>query len=224
MLPARTATTVDTFGVRQLDADSREWLRRLRSVGRTRDEALGQLRDLLLRAAHGELRRRSAQLRVTGPELDDLAHQAADDAVMYIIRKLEEFRGDSRFTTWAYKFVVLEVSAKVGRHHWLRRPVTMVDDDAWAKIPDRFGVDPADQAEAADLVHALRRVVQVALTPRQRRVFLAIVVEGVPLDALALELASSRNAIYKTMFDARRKIRLQLVADGYLHDEDPRGR
>jgi RNA polymerase sigma-70 factor (ECF subfamily) len=57
------------------------------------------------------------------------------------------------------------------------------------------------------------------LTPRQRQVFVAIVLNDVPLDALALELASNRNAIYKMLFDARRKLRAALAANGYLsHD------
>ena len=93
-----------------------------------REQALGRLHELLLRAAHAELRRRSRPAGVEGRELDDLAHQAADDAVVAITGKLDRFRGDSRFTTWAYKFVILEVSAKLGRHYCATprsRPETM---------------------------------------------------------------------------------------------------
>jgi RNA polymerase sigma-70 factor, ECF subfamily len=127
-------------------------------------------------------------------------------------------RGDSRFTTWAYKFVILEVSAKLGRHYW-RNPPVQVGADAWERIPDRFGAGPAERAEFRELASALRRAVIEALSERQRRVFVALIVDGVPLDALAVELGSTRNAIYKTMFDARRKIRAHLVAHGYLDEE-----
>ena len=123
--------------------------------------------------------------------------------------------GDSRFTTWAYKFVILEVSAKLGRHYLRNAPVQAADD-AWDRIPDRFGADPAQHAETRELAQALRRAVTESLSERQRRVFVAIIIAGVPLDALAAELGSTRNAIYKTMFDARRKLRAALVADGYL--------
>lgn len=141
--------------------------------------------------------------------------------MLAITGKLDRFRGDSRFTTWAYKFVIFEVSAKLGRHYW-RNPPAQVDGDAWERIPDRFGADPAQHAESRELAGALRRAVTEALSERQRRVFVAIIVDGIPLDALAAELGSTRNAIYKTMFDARRKIRAHLVAHGYLHDEEPR--
>ena len=76
-------------------------------------------------------------------------------------------------------------------------------------------------AEWRDLAAALRRAVDEVLTPRQRQVFVAIVLNGVPLDALVLELGSSRNTIYKVLFDARRKLRSVLVANGYLRDDCP---
>jgi RNA polymerase sigma-70 factor (ECF subfamily) len=94
-----------------------------------------------------------------------------------------------------------------------------VEADAWERIPDRFGVGPAEHAESRELAEALRHAVIEALTERQRRVFVAIVVDGIPLDALAVQLGSTRNALYKTMFDARRKIRAHLVAHGYLSEE-----
>ena len=132
--------------------------------------------------------------------------------------KLGQFRGESRFTTWACKFVILEVSAKLGRHFW-RHPAVPLDAEDWDRLPGRFGFDPAQEAEWRDLLAAVRRAVDDELTPRQRQVFVAIVLNDVPLDALALELASNRNAIYKMLFDARRKLRAALAANGYLgHD------
>lgn len=200
-----------------LDEESREWLRCL-AAPVERERTLARLHQLLLRVARAELRRRSLPAFVDGPEQDDLAHQAADDALLAIISKLDRFRGESRFTTWAYKFVMLEVSAKLGRHYWRNPPVPM-SGDAWERIPDRFGADPAEQAEAREMAAALREAVTEVLSERQRRVFVAIVVDGIPLDALALELGSTRNALYKMMFDARRKIRTHLVAHGYLDAE-----
>ena len=73
-----------------------------------------------------------------------------------------------------------------------------------------------------DLLAALRRAVNDELTARQREVFVAIVLNDVPLDTLVLSLASSRNAIYKMLFDARRKLRAALAANGYLRDEPSR--
>lgn len=211
----RRSTAAKPRGLSGLDAESASWLDALQGTGTARDAALARLHALLLRVARSELRRREGRHPVTGPELDDLAHQAAGDALMAITAKIAEFRGESRFTTWAYKFAVLEVSAKLGRHFW-RRPATILETGQWDQLPDRLGLQPDDLAEQAELLAALRRAVEEQLTDRQRRVFLAIVVDGIPLDALVVQLGSSRNALYKVMFDARRKLRAVLAANGYL--------
>lgn len=199
----------------ELDAESARWVRELADAGPRQEQAVARLYALLLRIARGELSRRAGQHPVTGPELDDLAHQAAADAVLAITAKLGQFRGESRFTTWAYRFVILEVSSKLGRHFW-RRPTVALPAEDWDRLPDRFGMDPADHAQWRGLVEALHQAVERELTERQRQVFVALVLNGVPLDALVLELATNRNAIYKMMFDARRKLRMALVASGHL--------
>jgi RNA polymerase sigma-70 factor, ECF subfamily len=181
-----------------------------------------QLHELLLPIARREVARRGPRLAITGPELDDLAYQAAADALLAITGKVGQFRGESRFTTWAYKFVIFEVSAKIGRHFW-RHPAVPLGAEQWERLPARFGFDPAQQAEWGDLFAALRRAVDTELTPRQREIFVAIVLNDVPLDTLVIHLGSSRNAIYKMLFDARRKLRAALAANGYLPDDFPRG-
>jgi RNA polymerase sigma-70 factor (ECF subfamily) len=206
----------------QLDPESAEWLRALAEAGSAREAALTRLHGMLVRIAQGEVRRRGPRLRINGPELEDLAYQAAADALVAITGKLGQFRGECRFITWAFKFVILEVSAKIGRHFW-RQPGVPFDAEDWDRLPDRFGFDPAREAEWRDLLSALRRAVDQELTARQRAVFVAIVLNNVPLDTLVIELASNRNAIYKTLFDARRKLRAALVADGYIGDDFLRG-
>ena len=203
----------------RLDPESAEWLRVLGAAGPRREAALTRLHGMLLRIAQREARRRGPRMLIAGPELEDLAYQAAADALMAITAKLSQFRGESRFTTWAYKFVIFEVSAKLGRHFW-RRPDVRLEAEDWDRLPGRFGFEPAREAGWRDLLAALRRAVDTELTARQREVFVAIVVNDVPLDALAVRLGSNRNAIYKTMFDARRKLRTALAANGYLDDDD----
>jgi RNA polymerase sigma-70 factor (ECF subfamily) len=178
-------------------------------------EAERELYARLVRIALAEVNRRSGSTPVTGQELTDVAHQAAGDAMLAILAKLADFRGESRFITWAYRFVILEVSSKLGRHYW-RNPPVALDTGQWERLPDRLGVDPQRHAEAAGILAEVRRVVDDELTPHQRRVFVAIVVDGIPLDALAARLDLRRNAIYKVIFDARLKIRSSLVAKGYL--------
>ena len=202
------------------DAESAEWVRALSTEGAAREQAATRLHEIVVRIARAEVHRRSGPLRITGPEADDLAHQAAADALVAIIDKVGRFRGESRFATWAYKFVIFEVSAKIGRHFWRTAPVSL-DAEDWDRLPDRFGFEPAQQAQWHDLLAALRRAVEQDLTERQRRVFVAIVLNAIPLDTLVVELGSHRNAIYKTLFDARRKLRANLAANGYLDHDTP---
>jgi RNA polymerase sigma-70 factor (ECF subfamily) len=204
-------------GLRQhqpaIDPDSADWVTGLRAPANSDMQA--RLHELCLRAARAEVSRRAGRLRLAGPELDDLAHQAAHDAMMAIIRKLATFRGESRFTTWAYKFVILEVSGKLTRHFWAGAADSL-DAEQWERLPDRFGFTPAQAAESADLLHAVRRATDEVLSERQRAVFVALIIDGTPLDVLVERLGTNRNALYKTVFDARRKIRQFLVANGYV--------
>jgi RNA polymerase sigma-70 factor (ECF subfamily) len=196
-----------------VEAESVDWPRALTS--RESDAAYARLHALLLRFARRQLGRRAW---IGGPELDDLAHQATADALVAIRRRLPEFRGESRFLTWAYKFVLFEVAKKSGRHFW-RVPHAPMDAEDWERLPDRFGLDPTRESESRELLEALHRAVDEVLSDHQRRVFVARVLNDVPLDALAEELGSSRNAIYKSLYDARRKLRDQLVAGGHLDAE-----
>lgn len=198
--------------------ENRVWLRGLSATGAERERTSSRLYELLLRTARAEARRRGYRLRLAGPELDDIAHQAAADALLTISGKLGAFRGESKFTTWAYKFVVFDVAAKVNRHFWQRAGVAF-DQEDWDKLPLRFGIEPEAESEAHDLMSALHRAVDETLTAKQRTVFVAIVLNGMPMDVLAAQLGSTHNAIYKVMFDARRKLRRALADGGYLPEQ-----
>lgn len=208
--------------VGELDAESADWLASLAPDAAGRAAALTGLHGLLLAASRAELRRRGARVAITGPELEDLAQQAADDALMAIIAKLDTFAGRSKFTTWAYKFAILEVSSKLGRHFWQRPGAVSLETAQWDRLPDRFGFTPEEAAESADLLRAVRDCVEHDLTEHQRAMFVAVVLDGVPLDALVAKLDTNRNAVYKAVFDARRKIRQALIANGYLLEEATR--
>jgi RNA polymerase sigma-70 factor, ECF subfamily len=204
--------------VRQLDEEPVDWVRRLSADdGPLRREAESELHARLVRIALAEVNRRAASTQVTGPEHTDVAHQAAGDAMLAILAKLAGFRGESRFTTWAYRFVILEVSSKLGRHYW-RNPTVALDAAQWERLSDVLGIDPEQHAESAAILAEVRRVVDEELTEHQRRIFVAVVVDGIPLDALTAKLGLQRKAVYKVVFDARRKIRRALIANRYLED------
>ena len=192
-----------------------QWIAALEGEGEERAAALAQLHALLLRAARFEVARRRAALPPhVARDLDDLALQSADDALVAVLAKLATFRGESRFTTWAYKFAVLEAAVKLRRRPWEGREIAL-DAAHWPDPPDaRDG--PAGEAERAELLRAIRRAVGAELTPHQREVLVAVALNGVPIDVLAERLGTTRGALYKTVHDARRKLRACLEAEGHL--------
>jgi RNA polymerase sigma-70 factor (ECF subfamily) len=199
------------------DAESREWIDALSGTGRRREDAIERLHELLVRAARFELARRRRDLAGSGSaELDDLATQAAADALMAIMRKLPTYRGDSRFTTWAYKFALLEAAVKVRRRAWQEREIPL-EDEGWARLADRRAAPDSD-AETAELIDAVGRAMAEALTPHQRAALIAIALNDVPIDVLAERLSTTRGAIYKTLHDGRRKLRARLAAEGHVVD------
>jgi RNA polymerase sigma-70 factor (ECF subfamily) len=189
------------------------WLKALRSSGPAHEEAVEALHALLLRAARFEVSRRRASLSfVRGEEFDDIDMQAANDALVAVLGKLEEFRGASRFTTWAYKFALLEAGVRLRRRAWQEREVVL-DSDSWTRL-DHAAPGPEAQAERSELLAALSDAIGDELTPHQRRVFVSLAIDDVPIDVLAERLDTNRNALYKTLHDARRKLRTALTAKG----------
>lgn len=196
-------------------AESQAWLRSLRATGPERERAVRDLHALLLGAARFEVgRRRAALSHVRGEELDDIALQAADDATVAVLGKLGEFRGASRFTTWAYKFALLEAGVRLRRRAFQEREVVL-DGEGWKRFAARRG-SPTAAAEQSELFTALRDAIDEALTAHQRQVFVALALNETPVDVLSEQLATTRGALYKTLHDARRKLRDRLVAEGHL--------
>jgi RNA polymerase sigma-70 factor, ECF subfamily len=198
----------------ELDDESRSWLKDLRSEGRPREEATVRLQELLLRASRFEVnRRRAAMPHLRGDDFDDLAHQAASDALMAILGKLDDFRGDSRFTTWAYKFALLEAAVKLRRRAWQGRELPVEPED-WSVMADS-GPSPVTDAEQRELLDQIQETIKAELSPHQREVLLAIAVNGVPIDVMAERLNTTRGALYKTVHDARKKLRAGLDGAGF---------
>ena len=167
---------------------------------------------MLLKATRFELNRRGATLsRLGGTDHDDLAHQSANDALVAILRKLGDFRGESRFTTWAYKFALLETGVKVRRRAWQGREVQL-EPDSWSLIAD----DCIDSGRGSRRRRSSSRpwTRRSAATSRLTSgpFFVAVTLNDVPIDVLAERLETTRGALYKTIHDARRKLRAALAA------------
>jgi RNA polymerase sigma-70 factor (ECF subfamily) len=201
-------------------AESEAWLSALRGQGAERERAVGKLHELLVRASRFELGRRQAALsHVRGEELDDIAMQAADDALMAVLAKLDDFRGASRFTTWAYKFALLEAGVKLRRRAWQGREVVL-EPDSFTNFADP-SISAQEELEQVELLSTLRDAIKSSLTSHQRQVFVALALNEVPIDVLAERLDTNRGALYKTLHDARRKLRTELAASGHARpDQD----
>jgi len=200
------------------DADSARWLEELRGEASVRIPAHARLHAMMLGVARAEAFRRRGTLPpdVVG-DLDDLCLQAADDALVAVLKKLDEFRGASRFTTWAYKFAILEISVRLRRRAWSTRRVDL-DHVSWGGLAD--SAPAADRGvEQQELLSAVRKLVETTLTDHQRRVFLAVVAEEIPIDVVAERTGSTRGAVYKVLHDARRRLREELRAAGHLESE-----
>jgi RNA polymerase sigma-70 factor (ECF subfamily) len=168
----------------------------------------------LLRAAKVEVMRRRSTHHLSGTDVDDIACQAASDALLLIIRKANEFRGASRFTTWATRFVGFEVRAKLRQHATRHRTIGLEPEHETQLVA--ANADPSIHAEARELAAAIRSVVDRRFTARERKVFLALLTCDATPAHLGMQLGLNANAIYQIAFRARRCLHTQLSADGLL--------
>jgi RNA polymerase sigma-70 factor (ECF subfamily) len=207
-------SSISTTAPPSAASESRTWIEALKSDGPAHHDAVERLHALLLRGARFEVARRRASLSyVRGEELDDIAMQAADDALVAVLGKLDDFRGASRFTTWAYKFALLEAGVRLRRRAWQEREVVL-DSDSWNRLGQATAGADTD-VERGELVRTLSECIGECLTPHQRRVLVSLAIDGVPIDVLAERLGSTRGALYKTLHDARRKLRAELADRGF---------
>ena len=175
-----------------------DWIAELTTPGPVREDALRRLHALLLKGARFQVSRMSALRAAVGPgQLEDIVNLAADEAMVAVLGKLATFEGRSRFTTWAYKFAILQAAVELRRQAWSRREVPL--ESAPPLVEPR--PSPDLYAEGAEFAAAVREAIDRVLTPHQRRIALALLVDEVPIDVLAERLGTNRNALYKTLHD-----------------------
>ena len=196
-----------------------EWLLALRSDGDAQTAALSELRAYLLRAALYTLYRSRGTLRgFARTDIEQLAEDCAQDALSAILGNLHQFRGASRFTTWAYTFAVNTAFVAARRERWAQVPL-----DRLLESPDLVELgslsdaspNPERRALQGEILAAIRQGIESQLTQRQRQALMAIVFEEVPLDELARHWGSNRNALYKLLHDARRKLKAHVIERGF---------
>jgi RNA polymerase sigma-70 factor (ECF subfamily) len=217
--PASHSAQAPQPGLREPDDQSRAWIADLKDSGQRHDEAVARLHELLIRAARFEVNRRRVTLpHLRGNDFDDLAVQSADDALVAVLSKLDSYRGDSKFTTWAYKFALLEAAVKLRRRAWQGRELPL-EPETWPLFA-AGGPSPESSAEGGEIFEELQKAIADQLTPHQREVLVATTLNGVPIDVLAERLNTTRGALYKTLHDARHKLRACLAARGMTIGEE----
>jgi RNA polymerase sigma-70 factor (ECF subfamily) len=196
-----------------IDAESQSWVDRLTPGSPDREAGIEELHSLLLKAARFEVGRRLATHRhLRGGDHEDLAQQSADDALPAVLRKLGDFHGESRFTTWAYKFALFEAAAKVRARSWQGREIPI--EPQWWTLSAAGGSTAQEKMEMKELLAALKTAIATDLSQHQREVLVAVALNDAPIDVLATRLGRSRAAIYKTIHDARQNLRAAIAARG----------
>ena len=198
------------------ERSNEEWLAALRQSGPLYDEALVDLRALLVRGLGYALSNRS---NVDDAVLEDFAQ----DALMKILDGLDSFRGESRFTTWAQKIAVRVAYTEMRRHRWrdvsLDEITSAPDNDFVPSFMADPSVGPEKQTIQRSVLDAMRRVIDEELTDKQREALIAVKVNGMPLEEVARRMGSNRNALYKLLHDARQRLKQQLLAEGLSPEE-----
>lgn len=196
-----------------------DWVTRLSTSGTARDGAVADLHGLMLRAARHRISRMTEAAGLGSVRREEIAQAAADDATMSVLGRLHTFEGRSRFTTWAYKFAILQAGVELRRALWKDRDIPLAEIGEPLESPSS---SPEALVEAADLATAVRSAL-ATLTPHQRQVATALLVDDVPIDVLAERLGTNRNALYKTLHDARQRLRTQLESTGFRIDTTAQG-
>lgn len=192
------------------DAGSRRWLTELRKRGRPGETAVGSLHELLLKMAYARLLGIQPSLR--SPLLDELANEAADEAVVQVLAHLDDFRGLSRFTTWACQFAVTEASVSLRRYRRRSRELPIEPQVVVSMSNTRAGCD--DEIERAELLRLVCEGITSELSERQRVILITLAVDGEQPEIVAAALGTNRGALYKNLHDVRRKLRAHLQAHG----------
>lgn len=201
---------------------NQEWLQDLRSHGPVQEAALQDLRELLLRAALYFFSRNLGDLQgLERTEILQRAEDCAQDALLAVMDHLSDFRGDSKFSTWAYKFAINTALMAARRERWKGVSLDELADSDENNFLERLmqevsnTMTPEESTLQVEVQSIIQNVIERELTEKQRRVLVLMVLNEVPLDELVRYMGTNRNAVYKMLHDARRKLKNGLKEHGF---------
>lgn len=202
-----------------------EWMRDLSGTGEHRDEAINDLRQFLLQAALYTLYRHLKDIRALNhSERFALAEDCTQEALITVLDHLDEFKGESKFSTWAFKFAVNISLACARREGWKQISLEQLSESTdsfnwYISTTDSAPPSVELQTLQAEVAAVLDKAIQHDLTDKQRMVFRLIVFEQVPMDAIVQRLGTNRNAVYEMLHNARKKLKRALQAHGFQLEE-----
>jgi RNA polymerase sigma-70 factor (ECF subfamily) len=195
--------------------DNDQWLSDLRSDGPIQAAALADLRAILLAGLQRGL---TKWLDAYSPELENLAQDATQEGLVRILDRLDSFEGRSRFTTWAYKVAIHVALSKLRRKEWGNVSLDEMLDPNPEKgqgisvISPQVG--PEMSFEQKETLERMAQILEEELTDRQMALMQAVVLQEIPMEAIAQKMGVKRNALYKMMHDARKKLKKRLMLEG----------
>jgi RNA polymerase sigma-70 factor, ECF subfamily len=197
-----------------------EWLSALSGEGQGQEQAVKELRQLLRRAISSYLSRKSASIAHANDfGYEDLAEDCAQESVLLVQAKLNQFRGDSHFTTWAYAIAIRATLSELRRRRW---QATVFEEARLGDSMPPWPIDalgPERSLEQRQAWSLLSELIETSLTPLQRKALIAHAFQEMPLDLVAEWLGTNRNSLYKLIHDARKRLKAALVARGVSHRE-----
>lgn len=198
-----------------------QWLAELVGPPDTQAQAIEDLRQRLQRGIFYYLsRERSDLTHLSNQEITQMAEDLAQDATLRVIENLSSFRGDSRFTTWATKIAVRVAISDLRRARYKDFSLDDLTADgdvlpaSAASVNGTTPPNPEEATERSDVMAKISRALEDVLTERQYQALVAVALQGVPLEILAERMGTNRNALYKLLHDARRKLRTHLESQG----------
>jgi RNA polymerase sigma-70 factor (ECF subfamily) len=204
-----------------MQRDNHSWLADLRAEGNRREDAINDLRVIIMRVLPGPL---SRYLSPESGHFDAFLEDVAQETLLRVLDRLETFQGRSNFTTWVYKIAINIALGELRLRKWKEFSLDKLEE---GQDPDQmpseiFAADdpnPEMTLEQKEAMSLVQKILREELTPRQRSVMMAVNIQGVPMDVVADRVGSNRNALYKMMHDARLKLKRRLEREGFSPEE-----
>lgn len=201
-----------------------EWLNDLRPDSPRQPDALADLRVRVQRSIYYYLSQERSDLRDSSPQdLQQMAEDLAQDTVMRVLNNLHHFRGESQFTTWANRIATRIAISEMRRARYRDFSLDNLTGEgetlpAEASLISEAPPNPERAAEQSDTLDRVMGLLSESLTDRQYKALEAVALRGVPMDVVAEQLGTNRNALYKLLHDARRKLKVALESNGLSVD------